>query len=79
MNQKGSASRGELTKAMGATIQTVRKHEMQIAAILEGIKQLMDGQTALGEAVDELKAKVRTDEDIMREAAEDLIEASRLG
>ena len=42
---------------MGATIQTVRKHEMQIAAILEGIKQLMDGQAALGEAVEALKSE----------------------
>ena len=58
MNQRGSASRGELTKAMGATIQAVRKHEMQIAAMLEGIKQLMDGQAALGESFDELRVAV---------------------
>ena len=55
--RKGVASRGELTGAMGATIQTVRKHEMQIQAMLEGIKQLMDGQAALGEAFKSLEQR----------------------
>ena len=36
---------------MGATIQTVRKHEQQLAALIAGMQQLMDGQAALGETV----------------------------
>lgn len=56
--KRSSASRGELTKAMSATLREVRLHHDQIAAALAGIQQLMDGQAALGEAFDGLKQHV---------------------
>lgn len=66
--KRRSASRGELTGAMGATIQTVRKHEQQLAALIAGMQQLMDGQAALGEAFGELKRRM-DDQDAMFGAA----------
>lgn len=56
--KRSSASRGELTKAMSATLREVRLHHDQIAAALAGIQQLMDGQAALGEAFEALKKRV---------------------
>lgn len=56
--KRSSASRGELTKAMSATLREVRLHHDQIAALLAGMQQLMDGQAALGEAFEALKGRV---------------------
>lgn len=55
--KRSSASRGELTKAMSATLREVRMHHEQIAALLAGMQQLMDGQAALGEAFETLKTE----------------------
>ena len=56
--KRSSASRGELTKAMSATLREVRLHHQQIAAALAGIQQLMDGQAALGEEFKALKKRL---------------------
>lgn len=42
---------------MSATLREVRLHHQQISAMLAGIQQLMDGQAALGEAVEALKKR----------------------